>query len=415
MRNNKGRSTSDDDEEWLGGDDGGYRSGGSSHGNAQRVRRAAVQQTARAGSNAGRSRPTNNQLLYKAYFRWNHYSFKLRNGTQHLPTETDACASPARRRRARATSEGAARRGAAREADFARLMAPLQAPSLYLAPPRVAHGRPQVLHTLHVAESCRIAERRNILQILSNNTRRTKVVELTTGTHRVPDELRKHYLSDGEAGQYSTNLDRNRYGNDDQYLFTVIRYDLEYLGLCPCMVDVEIIDAKNDNQPFEITPAAPAASRPQSIFVSAGPEACSCHKVWPHGVAGGMGGGMRGAVPPQAQQAFGMRPGLPFMAGALPGLQQMGLGMPPMGMGAMGQIMGAALQQHHAAAVAAAAAAAQQQPSSPRRSNSGVSHAFDALVMAATGETEEEGGEAGAGDGEQPQVDRRGRGRCRGS
>ena len=60
-------------------------------------------------------------------------------------------------------------------------------------------------------------------QILSNNTRRTKVVELSTGTHRVPDELRKHYLSDGEAGQYSTNLDRNRYGNDDQYLFTGVR------------------------------------------------------------------------------------------------------------------------------------------------------------------------------------------------
>lgn len=45
-------------------------------------------------------------------------------------------------------------------------------------------------------------------------------MELSTGTHRVPDELRKHYLSDGESGQYSTNLDRNRYGNDDQYLFT---------------------------------------------------------------------------------------------------------------------------------------------------------------------------------------------------
>jgi hypothetical protein len=44
----------------------------------------------------------------------------------------------------------------------------------------------------------------------------------------------------------------------------VIRYDLEYLGLCPCMVDVEIIDAKNDNQ---------------SIFVSAGQEACVCAKV----------------------------------------------------------------------------------------------------------------------------------------
>ena len=44
----------------------------------------------------------------------------------------------------------------------------------------------------------------------------------------------------------------------------VIRYDLEFLGLCPCMVDVEIIDAKNDNQ---------------SIFVSAGQEACVCAKV----------------------------------------------------------------------------------------------------------------------------------------
>jgi hypothetical protein len=44
-------------------------------------------------------------------------------------------------------------------------------------------------------------------------------------------------------------------------LALVIRYDLEFLGLCPCMVDVEIIDAKNDNQ---------------SIFVSAGPEACCC-------------------------------------------------------------------------------------------------------------------------------------------
>jgi hypothetical protein len=44
----------------------------------------------------------------------------------------------------------------------------------------------------------------------------------------------------------------------------VIRYDLEYLSLCPCMVDVEIIDAKNDNQ---------------SIFVSAGLEACVCSKV----------------------------------------------------------------------------------------------------------------------------------------
>lgn len=55
-------------------------------------------------------------------------------------------------------------------------------------------------------------------------------------------------------------------------VLAVIRYDLEFLGLCPCMVDVEIIDAKNDNQ---------------SIFVSAGQEACICTKVrwawaWQH-------------------------------------------------------------------------------------------------------------------------------------
>jgi len=78
---------------------------------------------------------------------------------------------------------------------------------------------------------------------------------------RVPDELRRHSLSDGIGGSYSTNLDRNRYGNDDQYLSTVIRYDLEFLDLCPCMVDVEIIDAKNGQG---------------SIMVSADPEMCNC-------------------------------------------------------------------------------------------------------------------------------------------
>ena len=181
MVRKSGRS-SEDDEEWMGDDEGGgggYRSGSSNGAQQQRMRRAApAGARGGGGGGAGRSRPTNNQLLYKAYFRWNHYSFKLRNGTQHLPTETDACAS-------------------------------------------VTAAFLQVLHTLHVAEACRVGgDRRNILQILSNNTRRTKVVELSTGTHRVPDELRKHYLSDGAGGQYSTNLDRNRYGNDDQYLFT---------------------------------------------------------------------------------------------------------------------------------------------------------------------------------------------------
>lgn len=80
---------------------------------------------------------------------------------------------------------------------------------------------------------------------------------------RVPDELRRHSLSDGVGGQYSTNLDRNRYGADDQYLSTVIRYDLEFLRLCPCLVDVEIIDAKNGSG---------------TILVSAGEDFCICTK-----------------------------------------------------------------------------------------------------------------------------------------
>ena len=67
---------------------------------------------------------------------------------------------------------------------------------------------------------------------------------LSTGTHRVPDELRRHQLSDDDGNEYSTNLDRNRYGADDQYLFTVIKFNLEALGLCPLICQVEIIDAK---------------------------------------------------------------------------------------------------------------------------------------------------------------------------
>ncbi len=86
---------------------------------------------------------------------------------------------------------------------------------------------------------------------------------MSDGLCRVPDELKKHSLSDGVGGQYSTNLDRNRYGADDQYLSTVIRYDLEYLRLCPCLVDVEIIDAKNGSG---------------TILVSAGPEYCLCNR-----------------------------------------------------------------------------------------------------------------------------------------
>lgn len=78
---------------------------------------------------------------------------------------------------------------------------------------------------------------------------------------RVPDELKRHSLSDKAGSQYSTNLDRNRYGTDNQYLSTVIRYDLDYLSLCPCLVDVEIIDAKNGSG---------------TVIVSAGDHACNC-------------------------------------------------------------------------------------------------------------------------------------------
>lgn len=89
------------------------------------------------------------------------------------------------------------------------------------------------------------------------------------GWCRVPDELKRHCLLDENNLQYSTNLDRNRYGNDDQYLSTVIRFDLDFLHLCPCLVDVEIIDAKNGSG---------------TILVSAGDDNCKCNhdsrEVW---------------------------------------------------------------------------------------------------------------------------------------
>lgn len=80
-----------------------------------------------------------------------------------------------------------------------------------------------MLSALFEAEKQRKSGGRNILRALSTNTRRTKVVELSSGTHRVPDELKRHTLVDADGHQYSTNLDRNRYGSDDNYLSTVIR------------------------------------------------------------------------------------------------------------------------------------------------------------------------------------------------
>lgn len=373
--------------------------------------------------------------------------------------------------------------------------------------------------------------------MLSTNTRRTKVVELSTGTHRVPDELRKHYLSDGEGGQYSTNLDRNRYGNDDQYLFTgegerhsskgrvegsrpsqppvcimerramwhtgeaphvlwvlqchccpvapicmctrsstrmvcgcsirvlllsgaapgggpgpalnpafcccccccvgwflvcllfpVIRYDLEYLNVCPCMVDVEIIDAKNDHQ---------------SIFVSAGPEACICHKVR----GGCSSGGWQGPAGTSSSSSSGRCGGMSSCpCHCLPWCEQTMLRenkgrcwqTSPAACVATSDCASVARRLPKATVcpcllltyplpqdggymmrpeypprgaprevvpVAAAPVSAGREHSSPRRSGSGVSQLFDALIMAATGGTE---GAAAAAVGGEPPVDSRG-------
>ena len=141
-----------------------------------------------------------------------------------------------------------------------------------------------------------------------------------------------------------------RYGNDDQYLSTVIRYDLEFLDLCPCMVDVEIIDAKNGQVP---TPAQEAAAQPScalppteaadsvadmknhgvchcaqrlllahlrpqgSILVSADPEMCNCGSVGSGGMGGsnhGYGFGHGGHVSPACRPPPG-RPATPNRLG----------------------------------------------------------------------------------------------------
>lgn len=143
----------------------------------------------------------------------------------------------------------------------------------------------------------------------------------------------------------------------------VVRYDLEYLGLCPCMVDVEIIDAKNDNQ---------------SIFVSAGPEACSCHRLPPPPLRALQDPALmaaRVAANGGGAGYFGGMGGMPGMGGVPGGYGGSGMGGAP-GRG----------------------------PDSPKRSGSGMSQLFDALVMAATGGPD---GAAAAALGGEPPVDSR--------
>jgi len=151
-----------------------------------------------------RQRPTNNQLLYRVNFNWEHYEHALPAAVRRmLPKTTEAC-------------------------------------------PSVTSAFLQTLRALDMAESQRVKNPRNILQLLSVNTRRTKVVALNAGTHRVPEELRRHQLSDHDGNEYSTNLDRNRYGNDNNYLFTVTRFNLQALELCPLVAEVQIIGTKGN-------------------------------------------------------------------------------------------------------------------------------------------------------------------------
>eukprot|EP00210_Caulerpa_lentillifera_P000827 g800.t1 len=163
-----------------------------------------------------RTRPTNNQLLYKAYFRWQHYP--VSESSVFQIEETDACAS-------------------------------------------VTAAFLQVMCTLQEVEALRYyPEQRNILKILSEDTRRTKVVNIANTSHKVSEELKKHSFTDNDGTQFTTNLDRNRYGGDNQYMVTVIRHNLSVLKLCPCLVDVEVLDQKSN----------------ETTMISAGIHRCSC-------------------------------------------------------------------------------------------------------------------------------------------
>ena len=110
----------------------------------------------------------------------------------------------------------------------------------------------------------------------------TKITNAVTQQHvcRVPDELKKQSITDREGLQYSTNLDRNRYGDDNQYLATVIRYNLEFLHMCPCLVTVEIINAKSGAStalvaaPERICSCLPL---PRRVSTLCWPCMCGCH------------------------------------------------------------------------------------------------------------------------------------------
>ena len=193
----------------------------------------------------------------------------------------------------------------------------------------------QIMSAIQTAEKNRKdGRRRNALKLLSKNTRKTKVVALSSSscssggdgsvqksnnkkkkggsnkgeaaggraeltTHRVlPEDLKKHDgLYESEDGvEYGTNLDRNRYGTDTDYLHTCIKYNVASLNLCEKLVNIEIVDSKGSitaaaadtsdasggsSRRKKFTTSAPASSPPSKCvrIVREGECECRCEEI----------------------------------------------------------------------------------------------------------------------------------------
>ena len=90
----------------------------------------------------------------------------------------------------------------------------------------------------------------------------------------LPEDLKKHDgLYRAKTREYGTNLDRNRYGTDTDYLHTCIKYNVASLNLCQKLVNIEIVDSKGSitgpldasggsSRRKKFTTSAPASSPP---------------------------------------------------------------------------------------------------------------------------------------------------------
>ena len=200
------------------------------------------------------SRPANNQLLYRAKFDWSHYPLNALD--EHflrtkLHRETVECAS-------------------------------------------VSSAFLQIMSAIQTAEKNRKdGRRRNALKLLSKNTRKTKVVALSSSSCSSGGDG----LYESEDGvEYGTNLDRNRYGTDTDYLHTCIKYNVASLNLCEKLVNIEIVDSKGSitasaaatsdasggsSRRKKFTTSAPASSPPSKCvrIVREGECECRCEEI----------------------------------------------------------------------------------------------------------------------------------------